>query len=410
MPEFTNKGGKYLFEWQEFNLCAEVSRISKNHDSTKCQLLFTTTDPACNPHLLQTRFNLESSRARSELAKDMLTRYKVKDQTLDWKAILEYISIKSIRESEQGEPVLLLTSEDEVGALEYLVKPIAPLYKPTVLFGDPGAGKSQLMVALNMLISLPWSNNPMRLGVPAKPVKALILDYEADPDDIRRQLTSLVKGMDIGYLDLNYRRCSLPLADDLEAIKNHIEAIGATCIFIDSMSLAVGGELGSKEATAYFRTLRQLKDVTSISLAHTNKNRESKDKTILGSVLFEAGARSVWEVRGEEDDDALNIALFQRKANLSKKSQPLGYRITYENDLPISISWYDPKSVPEFVERMSNTQRILQFLKDDPASEQTIADALNITPVIVRVTLSRLKKKNVAIKVDNKWGLVTRFP
>ncbi len=408
MPSFENKGTKYLFHWDEYALNVEVSRISSNHETTKCQILFTTTDPNCNPHLLQTRFNLESSRSRSELAKDMAGRYKVKGQVIDWKSLLEYVSIKAIRESEQGEPVIILSSLDEVKPLEYLIDPIIPLNKPTVLFGDPGAGKSQLMVALNILTGLPWADNPLRLGVPNKPVVSLILDYEADPDDIRRQVGSLIEGMGLGFFQVNYRRCALPIADDIEAIRNHIEAINATCIFIDSVSLAAGGDLNAMNvATAYFRSLRQLKNVTSVSLAHTSKDRENKSKTILGSVLFEAGARSVWEVRGQEDENSLDIALFHRKANLSKKSPPLGYRITYENSLPVNITWHDPKSVAEFVERMGTNQRIIAFLKESPATEQEIQESLDITPVNCRVTMSRLKKKNIAIKVGDKWGLVT---
>ena len=405
MPNFVNKGNKYLFSWNEYFLQAEVSRINVNHESTRCQLIFTSLHPDAEPHILQTRFNLESARTRSELAKEMAIRYKIKEQ-IDWKNLIEYLSVKTIREFEKGEPVIKLTSNDAITPLEYLIYPIAPLNKPTVLFGPPGSGKSQLLVALNMVIALPWVNNPLRLIPPKKPIVALFCDYEADPEDIRRQLVSLTKGMGLDWVELHYRRCSLPLADDIEAVRNHIEEIGATCLFVDSMSLAAGEDLNAmKTATSYFRTLRNLKDITSISLAHTSKEKETKYKTIIGSVLWEAGARSVWEVRGEEDEDTFNIGLFHRKSNLSKKSLPLAFQLTYENNLPVNITWHDPKSVPEFVERMNTSQRILSTLKRGKVSSEDLVKLLDTKRNTIDAAVSRLSHKNLITGDSRGWGL-----
>src|SRR3990167_39282 len=168
---FENKGSRYTFSWPAYELMAEVSRISINHTSTRCLLVFTSTHPEADPHILQTRFNLESARTRSELAKEMSIRYKIKEQ-IDWKNLIEYLSIKTIREYEKGEPIIELTSEDTLTPLEYLIYPLVPLNKPTVFFGEPGAGKSQLLVALNILIALPWRDNPLRLIAPKEPVVA----------------------------------------------------------------------------------------------------------------------------------------------------------------------------------------------------------------------------------------------
>ncbi len=406
-PTFQMKGLRYNFGWADYKLEAQVSRISSNHDRTVCTLLFTSTHPDAHPHILQTRFNLESSRVRSELAKDMATRYKIKTP-IDWKNVLEYISAKTLQEYEKGEPVIKITSTDEVKPLEYLIEPIAPLGKPTVIFGDPGVGKSQLCLILNMLIALPWTDNLLRLIPPLKPTIGLFLDYEADPDDSRRQLKSLTEGMGLGYIEFHYRRCSLPISDDVEAIRNQIEAIKAQCLFIDSTSLAAGGDLNKMDiATAYFRALRQL-NTTTISLAHTSKDRDTRHKSIIGSVLWEAGARSIWECRAEEDEDSLDIALFHRKANLSKKSKPLGYRITYENSLPKTIEWLDPKSIPEFVQRMGTNQRIIELLKEGYKTDDEIVDRLEITANNCYVTTKRLKDKGIITKSGNQWGLVAK--
>lgn len=405
MPEFVNLGSKYKFIWNEYHLQAQVSRISVNHETTRCLLVFTSTHPDANPHILQTRFNLESAKTRSELAKEMAIRYKIKE-AIDWKNLLEYLSVKTIREYEKGEPVVQITSQDKITPLEYLIYPLAPRNKPTVIFGEPGAGKSQIAVVFNILIALPWIENPLHLEAPTMPTKALFLDYEADEEDIRRQMVSLVAGIGLGPVTLNYRRSSLPLADDIEAIRNHIEEIGAECLLIDSMSLAAGGDLNRMDiATAYFRALRQLNGITSISFAHTSKDRETKTKTIIGSMLWEAGARSVWEIRGEEDEDTLNIALFHRKANLSKRSKPLGYQITYENDIPIKVEWLDPKNVPEFVERMGIRQRILAALKSGQLSTEDLVRKLEVKRSAVDNAVSTLSHKNFIIGNSKSWAL-----
>jgi hypothetical protein len=407
-PTFENKGTKYLITWPDIHLHAEVSRISMNHESTKCMCIFTTSHEGANPHILQTRINLESTRSRNDLAKDLATRYQI-GQSIDWKAITEYLTVKVLREYEKGEPVIVLSSEDEMKPLEYLIHPIAIKKKPTVIFGEPGTGKSQLAVVFGMVLCLPWHDNPLHLIPPKEPTVLLMLDYESDPEDVQRQLASLTKGMNLGYVSFQYRRCTLPLAEDIESIRKHIEDVKAQCLLVDSISLAAGDDPSKPSvATNYFRSIRQC-EITSISLAHTSKDIETRKKTIFGSVLWEAGARSVWEIQSQEEENTLNIALFHRKANMSKRFSPQGYQIEYQDDLPYQISWHNPKDVVEFVERMSTGDRILDLLREGKQEFTVICQTLDITPNTARVTLYRLKKKGLVVKLgEDTWGLATK--
>jgi len=408
-PIFENKGTRYIISWPDIKLHAEVSRISLNHDSIKCVCTFTSTLEGAEPHILQTRLNLESSRARNELAKDLAARYPI-GVPVDWRAITEYLAVKVLREYEKGEPVILLSSEDDTKPLEYLLHPIAPLLKPTVIFGEPGSGKSQLAIIFCITLCLPWHDNPLRLKPPDTPVITLFLDYEADAEDIQRQLTALTRGMGLPYVELHYRRCSLPLAEDIEAIRKHVEDINAQCVIVDSVSLAAGDDPSKPNvATAYFRHLRQL-HVTSISLAHTSKEKGVQTKTIFGSVMWEAGARSVWEIQGQEDEDWFDIALFHRKANLSKKFPPQGYRLTYQDGAPVKISWHNPKDVAEFIDKMPVTDRVIELLKTEGALPlEEIAEELEVSPNSARVAVHRLKKKGRVTKVGKNWGLLEQL-
>jgi len=253
----------------------------------------------------------------------------------------------------QGEPVITISSEDTIKPQEYLLHPILPLHQPTAFFGDPGSGKSQMSGVIVMLVTLPWYDNPLGLQTRETSSKALLLDWEADEEDSRRQFASLVKGMRIGPIDFNYRRCTLPLVRDLEAIQNHIENIKADVVIFDSTSLAAGGDLNNMQvAIDYMATIRRLKNITTISIAHTSKDKETKKKSILGSVLFEAGFRNIVEVRGEKEQNSLNIGLFHNKANYSGDFKPMSFRIDYENNLPVFITGQDAKSIPEFLQHL----------------------------------------------------------
>ena len=402
--EFSQTVGGYSFSWPDRFISISVKRLRDHSDGRLTgEVAITTTAPGYGPLLHRALFNFSSTTARRQLIKEMESKY----EWVPWPEVLEELCDRVLNAYREGEPIILITSEDEVKPLEYLIEPIVPLKKPTVIFGDPGSGKSQLCVILNILIAIPWTDNPLRLKAPSKPITALFCDYEADVEDICRQIKALSRGMELPTIPLYYRRCTLPIADDIESIRNHIESIGAKAIFIDSISLAAGGDLNKIEiATAYFRTLRQLK-VTSISVGHTSKDRESKIKTILGSVLFEAGARNIFEIRAREDEDknVLDLALLHRKANLDRKTKPLGYRITYSEE-GTTIAWHDPKSVPEFVERMGTNWRIIELLKEGPRTSKEIREILHVTADSCRVALNRLKAKNIVIKSGDKWGLL----
>lgn len=365
--------------------------------------------------MLALRVNLSSKRGRDEIIKRLsdlhierqLEEHYGLGNRVSWQELIEQVAGEIIRREQEGEPVIEITSNDEVKKLEYLIAPIAPLNKPTVLFGDPDSGKSQLLLLLGLIVYLPWTDNHLHLIAPPVHHNILFLDYEADADDLRRQMKHLVDGMGLGYASIYYRRCSLSLSSDFESISSHAQAINADVIFIDSISLACGGELNSTElATSYFRALRQLK-ATTISVAHTNKDRESKSKTILGSVLFEAGARSVWEVRGDNDKDTLDIGLFHRKANLGAKSKPLGYRFTY-NDGGTTVEWYDPKNVAEFIKRMTYAQQVIAALQRGKLSTTQLVEKLQMERAAVDNATSKLKRKNQIMGDSNGWGLPSK--
>jgi hypothetical protein len=317
-----------------------------------------------------------------------------------------------MRELEHGEPVQTIETTDEIAPLEYLLYPLIPLGKSTAIFAPPGRGKSQLAVLLSIILRLPWPENPLGLVPPDKPVKMLYLDYEGDKDDILRPMSLIVKGMELGWCDLEYRRCYLPLIDDIDGIKNYMEERECTVLMIDSTSMAAGGDLIKMDiATAYSRAIRQLgSGITTISLAHTSKTEENMSKSVLGSILFTAGFRSIWELTSSEFDGGLDVALMHRKANLSKKYPDIGFRLNYLED-STTVEYLDPKSIPDFVDRMSVNQRIIQKLKRAKLTSKQLTDELNIPRPQIDTALKRLRDKQVINGTsDGGWYLPAREP
>ncbi len=406
----------YAFEWADHNLTIEVRRVKAHTDGKvtgDIHLVFKggkKKEPSFS-------FNFQASRSRSTLVKELNEKYSEwaynpkehKTTEGTWLSIIDELCLGVQEMLRQGEPVITISSEDTIKPLEYLLYPIIPLHQPTALFGDPGSGKSQTAGVIVMLITLPWYDNPLGLQTRETPSKALVLDWEADEEDSRRQFASLVKGMGIGPLDFNYRRCTMPLTRDLEAIQNHIENIKADCVIFDSTSLAAGGDLNNMQiAIDYMATLRRLKNITTISIAHTSKDKETKKKSILGSVLFEAGFRNIIEVRGQKEQNSLNIGLFHNKTNYSGDFKPMSFRIDYENNLPVFIAGQNAQSIPEFLQRMSVNQQILQLLRDGPLETEEIVERLDATRTSVDTALYRLKSKNRVVKTSKgSWGLMS---
>ena len=406
MPKIKTTLTGYEVDWPESKVLIKVSQVKVHSDGrlTAYLSLFLGKDKHQEPKF---SINFSSSQTRKQLVNMLNEKYT------DWEPPFWQVTVDELcREMQaivdEGEPVVTISSQDELPELKYLIYPLFPMGKPTCVFGNPGAGKSQLAVLITLIAGLPWHDNPLGLVAPEEPHKFLYLDYEGDSSDVARTLIKVAKGMRLGPCDIDYRRCYLPLAQDIDSVRTHMEKIGADAVIIDSVSLAVGGDLNKMElATAYIRALRAFgPDITTISFAHTSKDRESKSKTIIGSVLFEAGFRSVWEIRGTQEDNHQDIAVYHSKSNLTRRFDEFGIRITYLDDGAILAQQFDAKSIPELLERMSNSQRILSALKNGGMTPTELAEELEVRRNIIDSTCNRLHKKDLIIKLPNsKWAL-----
>lgn len=399
LPEIKEIPGGYNFKWNgNEQIQIKVNRLRSHSDGRlNGEILVTTTAPGYNPHLHLGQFNFTASRSRKELAKQLTEEYPV-----DWENILEQLVVYTLERARRGDPVeeLMVSDNEEMEPPKYILEPFIIENYPTIFFGDPGSFKSTMSIIVMACVTLPWAENPLGLITQTRHIKVLMLDWETDKATIKWQLACFQKGMGLGVIPISYRRCSLPLYDDLEQIQNAIYDTQSELIVIDSLGLACGGELNEAgTAIRFFSALRQLK-VPSLILAHTSKDKQSSTKSVYGSVYFEAQARSIWHLKKRQDagENELDLVLRNTKSPpFRKKYSDMAYHVKFD-ECSMKVKIEDPKSVAEFLENMGTQDRILESLKESLKTPKELAEELGITPENARVTLFNLKKKGLISK------------
>lgn len=408
-PQILEIAGGYQFTWNSSEkVQIKATRLHFSSDGgLKGFLQVSTSAEGYNPHIYLGQFNFTAPRSRKDLAKQFETIYPI-----DWEQVLEQLVVYTYERVQRGEPIEdIIIDEATLEPPKYLVDPLIVENYPNVFFGDPGSFKSTMSICMMACIALPWVDNPLRLRTPDKPKRILFLDWETDRATVEWQIACFQRGMDTGVIPIKYRRCSIPLHTDIEQIQNTIVEHGIEFVVIDSLGLACGGELNEAgTAINFFTALRQLK-VTSLILAHTSKDKQSINKSIYGSVYFEAQSRNIWHLTKmqEPGEDELDLILRNTKSPpFRKKYSDLSFHVTFTDD-SMMIKTQDPRNVAEFLETMTTQDKILNLLATvGPLAPKSIAAELGITPENARNKVFELKRKNLVSKEVNgdRYALV----
>jgi len=404
-PKLIDKGTSYCFSWDEYKLDCTVSGVREHRDGRMtCIVLFTTSDSEYNPHLLEQNFNLlGTSQAKTLLKNALLKVYQVK---VDWDEVIGQICAITLNILRQGEPIHEIWTDDKVYPLEYKLYPILPEGEPTLLFADGGSGKSSIGLFLACCIALPWQDNP--LGFKPKYGKPLYLDWETNRSTFTRRISWVRRGHNLPEFALSYRRCSLPLSDDMNAIYAIVKENQFDMLIIDSVIGAAKGNVNDSEvAQDFFRAVRRL-DVTSLIIHHTAKQTVGS-KSPFGSAYFSNEARSVWELSKQQEpgDNKLSIMLSHYKSNDDTRHQPIGVDVMFDKiEGKTTFSKANIEDTAEFQGKLSLRKRIHNTLKSDALSLKDIVDVLGVPYQQVANTLGKMKKEGEALRLpDSRWAL-----
>jgi hypothetical protein len=364
-------------------------------------------------HLLLADLALASTAARRTEAKALTER----DPDAPWAALLDQATrvLVDVARTSDGAAVELVP-EHRPAASRYLLEPLVLAGHPTILYGDGGAGKGWLALALSVALAhglkLPGCHAPSQVG----PV--LYLDWESDRADQAARLELLGHGLGIGPVrGLYYRRMTRVLSDAAPAIRADIRALGAVAVVVDSLVPASGG--GDRPwhdvAVTVFGALRTFSSAAQLIVAHVSKvdaDRPGQGARPFGSSFNWNLARSAWEVRRAEPgaDDDLVLGLYHRKANSTALHRPLGLRFLFgppgSDPERVTVHAHDLEREPALIARTSIAQQILAALREGARPVADLAATLGRSEATLRGTLKRLREHHAVVKLpDGSWGL-----
>lgn len=234
--------------------------------------------------------------------------------------------------SEEAELQLVKASDITPKKVEWLWYPYIPFGKVTLLQGDPGDGKSQLMLALSALAS---KGKPFPFVDEEDTHEPMTVIYQTTEDDADDTVVPRFIASD-GDRDklLFIRETEKSLTFDDDRIRSAIVQSGAKLLILDPLSSYIGDGCSlnaANEMRSKFNHLIAVAKDTGcaiVIIAHMNKLRETSPLyRTSGSIDIAGVARSILAItRTSNKENPNERVLVQVKSNLA----PTGLAILFE--------------------------------------------------------------------------------
>lgn len=356
--------------------------------------------------------NVTSDRSREMAARRVVAEYQraghaVVDMNIEH--LINQAAYKAVKLLRAGNPILSLSELAPRGRRRYHIDTVLPARVPTSLFADGGTGKG--IVAVDMAVCIAAGHNWH--GFEVTQGNVLYLDWETDELELQDRISRICAGY--GWpvpRNLYYRHCLYSIRNELPAILRFIQEKQISVIIVDSLGLAIGGDInGPNEVIDAFSHLR-LTGCTVLAIDHVSKGsaEESSGKAI-GSVYKHNLVRSSWElikddtVNGEQGD--MTVGLFHRKNNLGgRRTKPIVLKVHFDgDDGPISIE-NAMLEASGLAVHGSLSDRILAELKGKKLTKTNLVDNLGAPATSVSTVLARLRSAGM---IDNTGGKVPEW-
>lgn len=219
----------------------------------------------------------------------------------------------------------IITMRDvEMESVRFLWKPYIPAGKITIVQGDPGEGKTTMMLAIAAAVTTGIALPGCKSSVPGNVIFQTAEDGLADT--IKPRLTRL--GADCSRVHvIDEEERSLSLAD--ERIEQAIMKTGAKLFILDPLQAYLGGS-DMHSANGIRPLMKSLAGVAErtgcaiVIIGHLNKKGGKAQYRGLGSIDIYAAARSVLTV-GKIDVDETMRAVVHGKSNLAAPGASLAF-------------------------------------------------------------------------------------
>ena len=298
-----------------------------------------------------------------------------------WQEIIEKFTDEALSTmSERINPVMLGNGAINRDRPKMHVAPLLQDHAPNLLWGNSDAGKSWLALYVCALAD----NGVAVNGFDAYQGSSLYIDYEENNDAMDERMRAVRAGLYPHVKDtweLRYQNVTGPLTDWIDDVAKYIARAGVDLVVIDSLGQALGGVVNESEnVIKLFQSVREL-DATTLLIDHSGKGEDAAERGAIGSSYKRHYARSVWEMRRENEDN-FEVGLYHRKANNARRSAPIGLNIDIQSDEDgrAQIATFTPTQVsdsPVLAKGLSIPQRIKPMLSDGPKTVEYIRDDLS---------------------------------
>lgn len=302
-----------------------------------------------------------------------------------------------------------------VQEVDWLLYPFIPYGKITIIQGDPGEGKTTLVLRL---IAAMTTGKPL-IGEntdaePTEPVNVIYQNCEDGlGDTIKPRL--LDAGADCTKVTVIDDRNTEPLTMKDARIEAAIAKTNARLLVLDPIQGYLGSGVDMHRANEIRPVMKYLSDIAEkyncavILIGHMNKNSQNKATYKgLGSIDFAAAARSVLLVGRIRNDPNIRVVC-QIKNSLAPEGKSIAFELNEEKGFGW-IGEYDI-TADDLLSGKSKTSRqedavdfLTEYLSGGRMLQTDIQNAAKEADISYS-TLKRAKKEMniISKKIDNKW-------
>jgi hypothetical protein len=293
---------------------------------------------------------------------------------------------------------------------EFLIEQIGVKGYPIVAFGAGGVAKSFAMLSAGIAIASEEGVDKW-LGLQIlEHGHVLYLDFELDPDEQHRRVRDLCAGMGVPIPDRLAYISGVGILPEtaFRAALAHVKEYGALAVIIDSMGLAMQGDMekGKDVLAFHSRNINPLRraGATPFIVDHEGKlqsGEKHKDKSPFGSAYKAWASRSVLQFELDEFDktnSALHIRVRQTKTNFGPKVEPIGLKITF-GEKKVSMDTFELPDV-ELIEEESKPvrDRILGALEIGSGTNNDLQRLTGASAGTIRNNLSQLIQEGLVVE------------
>ncbi|MBR2739857.1 MAG: AAA family ATPase [Oscillospiraceae bacterium] len=300
-----------------------------------------------------------------------------------------------------------LASEIKPKEVRWLWYPYIPFGKLTILQGDPGDGKSKLMLTLAALLTqgkpLPFCDKDES----QEPMAVIYQTTEDDPEDTIVPRFIEAGGETSRLIFIKEDVKNLTFTDT--RIRRAVEVFGAKLLILDPLSAYIGDSVSlnaANEMRAAFSSLAEMARDTGcavVIVAHMNKMRETNPLyRTSGSIDIAGVARSILAVvRQRNREDPNDRIMVQVKSNLAPtgsgiifRIKPMGIVFLEEIEITAEEAFYSDRtrSGRPSVKVDMCIEKIKEILKGKDSMPATECEALLLKEGYKKSTIRKAKK------------------